>query len=404
MIDKNALYRIKEYLKQNNIADIDSEKSKMQLRAEGKKFSTEEHLQGMIYSLLSAQTVWANIEKNFANIDRLFDGYNIEKIKRHDADYYVKGLQKMGCGSRLTNAQMKALHKNITTVERIISDYGSMDAFVTSKPQRVIVKMLSSSDSKYKINQMGTALAWEYLRNVGVDGAKPDVHMKRILGVSRLGVSKNVEASDDEVLDTVEMLSKQTGFWMAEIDYLFWAYCATDKGEICTANPHCEKCVIREYCNRSIEKEHFEENNVAIEVNAPALKRTRKRKSSKNNELDECRLKVAEIINDYVKTFGHNEIKHKSEIRKMLTDKMGDLYVMFQEADMCYNKTNKANLGSYETDIILFEACEKQGYFKILGQNYPYTGDVIWTKKVGPNEVVGRWENGKLSFWGKTLI
>lgn len=93
MIDKNALYRIKEYLKQNNIADIDSEKSKMQLRAEGKKFSTEEHLQGMIYSLLSAQTVWANIEKNFANIDRLFDGYNIEKIKRHDADYYVKGLQ-----------------------------------------------------------------------------------------------------------------------------------------------------------------------------------------------------------------------------------------------------------------------------------------------------------------------
>lgn len=266
MIDKNALYRIKEYLKQNNIADIDSEKSKMQLRAEGKKFSTEEHLQGMIYSLLSVQTVWANIEKNFANIDRLFDGYNIEKIKRHDADYYVKGLQKLGCGSRLTNAQMKALHKNITTVERIISDYGSMDAFVTSKPQRVIVKMLSSSDSKYKINQMGPALAWEYLRNVGVDGAKPDVHMKRILGVSRLGMSKNVEASDDEVLDTVEMLSKQTGFWMAEIDYLFWAYCATDKGEICTANPHCEKCVIREYCNRSIEKEHFEENKVAKEA------------------------------------------------------------------------------------------------------------------------------------------
>ena len=141
-----------------------------------------------------------------------------------------------------------------------------MDAFVTSKPQRVIVKMLSSSDSKYKINQMGPALAWEYLRNVGVDGAKPDVHMKRILGVSRLGMSKNVEASDDEVLDTVEMLSKQTGFWMAEIDYLFWAYCATDKGEICTANPHCEKCVIREYCNRSIEKEHFEENKVAKEA------------------------------------------------------------------------------------------------------------------------------------------
>lgn len=60
-MDKNVLLKVKEYLKVNRIADIDGEKSKMQLRAEGKHFSTAEHMQGMIYSLLSAQTVWANI-------------------------------------------------------------------------------------------------------------------------------------------------------------------------------------------------------------------------------------------------------------------------------------------------------------------------------------------------------
>ena len=250
-MNKNIFMNIKDYLKKNNIADIDGEKSKMALRAEGKKFSTEEHLQGMIYSLLSAQTVWANIERNFSRIDKLFFNYDKEQIKEHDADFFINGLKRLGCGSRLTNAQMKVLHQNIATVEKIIKEYGSMDAFLTSKPQREIVKLLSDSGSKYKIKQMGPALAWEYLRNVGVDGAKPDVHMKRILGCERLGISRKAEASDDEVLDAIEDLSKQTGFWMAEIDYLFWAYCATGKGEICTANPRCSKCVIRDYCNKS---------------------------------------------------------------------------------------------------------------------------------------------------------
>lgn len=103
----------------------------MDLRAEGKTFTTEEHMQGMIYSLLSAQTVWANIERNFKNIDRLFFEYDIVKIKTQDYMYFVNGLRKLGCGSRLTNAQIKALYENIATVEKIIAEYGSMDVFVT---------------------------------------------------------------------------------------------------------------------------------------------------------------------------------------------------------------------------------------------------------------------------------
>ncbi len=248
MLNKKMVFKIKDYLKDNGIADIDDEKSKMQLRKEGKEFTFAEHIQGMIYSLLSAQTVWANIERNLVGIDKLFFNYDAEEIKKHDYAYFVSGLMRLGCGSRLTNAQMKALHQNIETFEHIIKDYGSMDAFVTSRPQKEIVKLLSSSGSKYKIKQFGPALTWEYLRNVGVDGAKPDVHMKRILGSERLGVSSAKDASDDEVLDAVKKLSDETGLWMAEIDYLFWAYCATDKGEICTANPRCRECVIRNEC------------------------------------------------------------------------------------------------------------------------------------------------------------
>ncbi len=47
LIDKDVVFRIKDYLKSNGIVDIDNEKSKMQLRAEGKEFSTEDHIQGI---------------------------------------------------------------------------------------------------------------------------------------------------------------------------------------------------------------------------------------------------------------------------------------------------------------------------------------------------------------------
>ena len=123
---------------------------------------------------------------------------------------------------------------------------------------------------------------------------------------------------------------------------------------------------------------------------------------SNNTALNEYRRKVADVINDFVKKHGADEVKHTSEIRKMLEDRLGYVYVMFQEADMCYNKTNKANLGTYASDIILFEASAKRGYFRLLGENYPYTGDVVWVKRSEPNEVVGRWDNGKLSFWGES--
>lgn len=248
-MDKNTVLKVKEYLKKNGIADIDGETSKMDMRKNGKKFTLEEHIQGMIYSLLSAQTVWANIEKNMPRIDELFFQYNPSAILEKEYTYYVDGLAKIHCRSRLTNNQMKVLHDNIRNMQKIEKEYGSMDNFVTSKPQIQIVHMLADAGSKYKMKQMGEALVWEYLRNVGVDGAKPDVHMKRLLGADRLGESKYTEATNEEVIETMQKLSDETGLWMAQLDYLFWCYCATGKGEICTANPSCERCVIRSDCH-----------------------------------------------------------------------------------------------------------------------------------------------------------
>ena len=82
---------------------------------------------------------------------------------------------------------MKALADNIRIFEQLEKEYGSMDAFITSDAPEVIVKKLSQSNSPYKLHQVGEALVWEYIRNVGIDGAKPDTHIRRFLGSDRMG-------------------------------------------------------------------------------------------------------------------------------------------------------------------------------------------------------------------------
>ena len=65
---------------------------------------------------------------------------------------------------------MANLNANIFMLIKIEEDYGSLDDYVVSKAPDVIVKELSSGI--YKLKGIGPALAWEYLRNVGIDGAK----------------------------------------------------------------------------------------------------------------------------------------------------------------------------------------------------------------------------------------
>ena len=71
-MDKNVIIRISEYLKKEGLFDLKQDDSNVALREGGKTFSTEEHLQGMIYPFLSAQTVWANVERHLQEIDKLF--------------------------------------------------------------------------------------------------------------------------------------------------------------------------------------------------------------------------------------------------------------------------------------------------------------------------------------------
>lgn len=249
-----------EYLK-NKVQDIDlTILEAVSARNNGKVFSFEEHLKGFIYAQLSALASWKNIKDNQAKLDELFCNFDCSELKEQSTDFLIEEIKKLKCYSPYTTKnQMHALKANIETFEKIEQDYGNLEKFITHTTPVNIIKLLADSTSNYKLKYSGVALVCEYLRNVGIDVIKPDVHIKRILGAERLNIVKS--KSDYAIIAECKKLSDVIGISQVKMDYLLWNYCSKGYGEVCTAKPKCEMCAIRNFCKMNIIKNNQKEND-----------------------------------------------------------------------------------------------------------------------------------------------
>lgn len=116
-------------------------------------------------------------------------------------------------------------------------------------------------------------------------------------------------------------------------------------------------------------------------------------------QLDKDRKNVAEVITRYVSENGFQE-KTNLEIKTILKSfNVEPKDVMYQNSDLCYNRTNKANLETFKEDIHIFEYLGRDR-FRLLGLDYPYSGEIFRKpRKTGIEEVVGEWINGQLIKW-----
>ncbi len=218
-------------------------------RNNGGQFTLADHVKAMVYSLLTNHRKWVQIEEHIPEINKLFFNWDVEKIKQTPGEYFAEGIKNAKCGNISTNQQMSNLSSNIEVLENIQKEYGSLDKFVSSDEPAVIKDLLSNSP-KYKIKGFGERLAAEYLRNVGIDDAKSDVHLTRFLGADRMGSGKNSPATIQEANEQIEALSKETGLKKWQIDQIIWQFCATGYAEVCTAKPNCLACPIKQICNK----------------------------------------------------------------------------------------------------------------------------------------------------------
>lgn len=216
-------------------------------------------------SLLSFGAQWSRLEPyidintgEISAIDDLFCQYDTEKLLSCDPEEISDKILSYKLGSPYTKKQMNALiTENVSKLLSLERQYGSIDSFymkilVKDETQKTLVKELSSPKSPHKFIQFGEALITEYLKNVGYDIAKPDRHIRRILGRNILDCSEHENAPAYEAIDIVAAIARQLNRPAAEVDYILWAYCAKNYGEICTKNnPHCDRCVVKIKCKKA---------------------------------------------------------------------------------------------------------------------------------------------------------
>lgn len=251
--DGQYLLTMRDYLKENNKLYVTTAVEKVRSRRRKEEFTLNDHIKGMIYALLSSEAEWKNIEPKLPEIDKIFHDYDAEYIKGENPEKFVEAIYSLSCGNRATKRQMAALKGNIEVFENLASGYGSMDTFIRcymeGRDFTDIVNFFANQENSYKLKMMGPALVSEYLRNVGVDGVKPDRHLCRFLGSDRMGdPSMQSPATTDEVFAQVDVLAEKTGLYKVEIDNIIWSFCADGFGEVCTAEPHCGRCPIRDLC------------------------------------------------------------------------------------------------------------------------------------------------------------
>ncbi|OLA74606.1 MAG: hypothetical protein BHW62_02975 [Acinetobacter sp. CAG:196_36_41] len=241
-----------EYLK-DKVQEIDlTILEAVNARKNGKSFSFEEHLRGFVYAQISALVSWKKIKNNQSRLDEIFCNFDRLQLKEKSAEDLINEITAIKCHNPYTTKnQMHYLKANIETFEKIEQEYGSLENFITHSAPSNIIKLLADSKSTYKLKYAGVALVCEYLRNLGMDIIKPDVHIKRIASVERLNL---VTAKNDyKIIDEFQELAQEIGVSQVKMDYLLWNYCSKGYGEVCTATPKCDACVIKNYCRRSNE-------------------------------------------------------------------------------------------------------------------------------------------------------
>jgi len=219
----------------------------IEARRHGKPFTMQEHVEGLVLAQLSSQRPWKPIEDNIGKLRAVFLDFAPEALASGNLDEIEQRVRALRCGNRQIRRQIQTLPENIACLQRIENERDGLDVYVQSDKPTVIARELGEG-RRYKLKQVGFTLALEYLRNVGIDAAKPDVHVCRIIGPQRLGWARN-DPSPFAAAEIIREKAEEIGVSAAYLDGLLWLFGAKGYGDICAAVPNCGACQVS-LCNQ----------------------------------------------------------------------------------------------------------------------------------------------------------
>lgn len=191
-------------------------------RQKGERFTLNEHLRGLIYSLLSSQRPWEGIDANRAQIDTIFHDFDINYVENADPAALASQIKSIKCGNLTINRQMRYLKYDINLFKSIASEYGSVDNFLDAHTPEELVRLLSDYKSKYKLKGCSNALTSLYLKNMGILIEKPDTHTRRIIGMWGYSSNSPKDATIEEVHQVCQDIARAYGLSVVEVDLIIW--------------------------------------------------------------------------------------------------------------------------------------------------------------------------------------
>ncbi len=209
-------------------------------RKNGGTFTFEEHVKGMFLSLISPQRPWKQIEDNMSNLMEIMHNFDMKSLMVESPDSLTNKICNIHCGNRNIHNQMEAFFYNVNMMKKTESAYGTLDKWVTDGEPYIVAYRIAHGTSGFRC--FGEALALQYLKNIGVDTVKPDIHIRRIYNRLNWIMDENVDTY--KVLEVTHEIAQQYGIMDFEVGEAIWLYGAVGYGEMCTADPKCSKCPV----------------------------------------------------------------------------------------------------------------------------------------------------------------
>jgi len=198
------------------------------------------HVSGYKVSILRNR--WDDIKEAFSN-------YDICEVSQ----YTNKDLEKMMNNPKLirNKRKLRACIENAKIMSEISKRYGSFGEYL-NRNKNDLKKL--KEDLINRFLYLGNVLVLEYLKEVGIDAIKPDVHVVRVM--HRLGLIDSERLTTENVNKVVEMankISQATGEKLSVIDGVFWIYGGSGDNHVQKAmcsksKPLCNECPLTEYC------------------------------------------------------------------------------------------------------------------------------------------------------------
>ena len=188
------------------------------------------------------------VKKHKRELSEAFSNFDFKVVaKQNFRDLFLKSPIK-------NRKKVKGCLKNAKQLVKLVGEYGSFEAYLRSfgdVAHNVETFLKMQRDMRSRFAYLGPTNFHAFMKYIGFDALKDDLHVRRIM--SRLGLTSSLKCSQEEVLVAAMRIRDATGEQMRIIDQVFYTYGSSDHGRvktaICADKSLCQECYLPSYCD-----------------------------------------------------------------------------------------------------------------------------------------------------------